>query len=132
MSMLEWLTKLHISRQPSLGCITTNSGVICSPEFPEISAFVNDNHTRREKTLHARLQRAQEDGQIKSDTNIHALSRYINGVMQGMGVIARGRPDNDTLNDMIKYTTSTLADLLGLWTSKFANRISLFIQIALR
>ncbi len=109
--MLEWVANSHEVHQPPLGCMMINSGIICGPEHQKITAFINENHARREKILQARLQRAQEEGQIKRDTDVRALARHINGIMQGMGVIVRGRPGTETLQDMIKYTALTLSSL---------------------
>ncbi len=110
-ALLQWLAVQNQAQQPPLGCMIVNAGNVCGPEFPAITNTIQSLHDRREQILRSRLQRAQEEGQLKPSTDISALAQYLNGVMQGMGVLSRGQAGSTASQSIIHFVTQTLDPL---------------------
>jgi TetR/AcrR family transcriptional repressor of nem operon len=90
------------------GCFLANSATELGSSDPEIQAFIAKSYTRLEDGYCRALERAQENGQLARDKNPRALARFFLSTIQGMRVIGKARPDQDTMRDIAESALTCL------------------------
>ncbi len=79
------------------GCLAVQGALSCGEASDAIKRELCRRRSESEKTLRARLERAQVDGDLDSDADPADLARFIATVMQGMSVQAAGGASRDEL-----------------------------------
>ncbi len=90
------------------GCLMTNTIVELSAHDSTIAAHTQTNLQQIENTFYTALVRAQQQGELKPDTDLRALARYLTASMQGLRVMSKATPDPDVLRDIVKVALSAL------------------------
>jgi TetR/AcrR family transcriptional repressor of nem operon len=80
----------ELGEEKGLGCMTANAALELASHDTEVAAIVSQNLNYLESALYEALSRAQEIGEIASDKNARALSRFIMNTIQGMRVLSKG------------------------------------------
>jgi len=75
----------------ALGCLIVNSSVVGEEFGAAIPLKVKALQDLNERLIYQRLRRGQEAGHLDPDEDVRKLARYINGVIQGAAVLARGQ-----------------------------------------
>ncbi|WP_126976446.1 TetR/AcrR family transcriptional regulator [Frigidibacter oleivorans] len=74
--------------QAVAGCMVTLSAVGCEGNA-QLGALVLSARNAAFERLEERLRRGVQDGEIPATVDIHALARFVQGVQNGMSVLAR-------------------------------------------
>ncbi|MEW8492718.1 MAG: TetR/AcrR family transcriptional regulator [Candidatus Thiodiazotropha taylori] len=106
--LLTWIDNEHTAEETPTGCLVVNSGIICNEGYPQIADKIAILHDQRENILFERLKRAHEEGQLKTDTDPRALAQYINGILQGIAVLARGQRKPEVIHNIVTLANLTL------------------------
>ena len=96
------------TRPENTGCLIVNSGINAGTEHKVVTHKIQQLHELNEKIIYDRLKLGQERGHILESTNIRALARYINGLIQGAAVLARGQQTPAAVRDMLQEAWATL------------------------
>ncbi|CAJ1000759.1 MULTISPECIES: TetR/AcrR family transcriptional regulator [Bacillales] len=80
----------ELGKEKGLGCMTANAALELASHDSEIAAIVAQNFKELESALYEAFSRAQENGEIASDKNARALSRFILNTIQGLRVLSKG------------------------------------------
>jgi TetR/AcrR family transcriptional regulator, transcriptional repressor for nem operon len=79
------------------GCLLVNSALEMAPHDPEFRKIVADELRYIEAFFHRRVAAGQEDGTITSSQPADALAKLLLGVLLGIRVLARVRPEREVL-----------------------------------
>lgn len=90
------------------GCLVTNSAIELCTRDTEAATRIENNLKRIEKAYHNALKRSQEKGDLPSDRDIQALSRFLVCTLQGLRVMTKVNCDRDALEDIAKVALSVL------------------------
>ncbi len=97
------LLKEKTACKNSLGCLIVNSGIHAGTGDTRISKKIKQLHDEKEQLIYQRLKLGQLKGDISGDANIRGLARYINGLLQGAGVLARGQQSPKAVKDLLEH-----------------------------
>jgi TetR/AcrR family transcriptional regulator, transcriptional repressor for nem operon len=92
-----------------VGCLITNSLVEFAERDPEFSGMFRLHLARLETSFAAALSRARADGEVRPGAGPESASMLV-AVVQGMNVMAKGRPGR---RDLQRVVEATLAGLVG-------------------
>lgn len=106
------LAEMMHARSTNTGCLIVNSGINSGTGNKAITKKIQQLHELNEKMIYDRLKLGQEHGHIVEGTNIRALARYINGLMQGAAVLARGQQASAVVSDMLQEAWATLGRII--------------------
>lgn len=95
------------SNQGWQGCLMTNSAVEL-PHDIEASAKIQAHLKRLEGAFYRQLRYSQRTGQLKTKRRPRELARYLTGVSQGLGVLAKGSPGRRALHGYVATALSIL------------------------
>lgn len=90
------------------GCLLTNALVERAPHCKDASRVLGSLRQRLEAGFHRVLVRAQKAGELSSDKRPRALARYLVGLLQGLTVTARSRPEPRMVRDLLEVGLSVL------------------------
>jgi TetR/AcrR family transcriptional regulator, transcriptional repressor for nem operon len=94
--------------QPPRGCLLANSAVELAPHDPEVAARISGYIRRTEDAFRGALVRARDRGEIPSDSDPRALSRFLVNTLHGLRVLARAGTDRETLEDTVGVALQAL------------------------
>ncbi len=97
----------------ALGCLVVNSGINRSHENSAIGDKIKAIHETNEQLVYERLKRGQECGDVDKNANIRKLARYINGILQGAAVTARGQQCPQAVKDLLDEGFESLQRKIG-------------------
>jgi TetR/AcrR family transcriptional regulator, transcriptional repressor for nem operon len=83
------------------GCMLVNSALELAPHDPEFQKIILGVFRRLESFFQNCIERGQETGEIARAMPAQALARHLLGVLIGVRVLARVRPDRTLLRDVI-------------------------------
>jgi len=90
------------------GCLITNSLVEFAARDPELAAMFQVHLARLQTSFAAALARARADGQLRPGIGPESAGMLV-AVVQGMNVMAKGRPGRRALQDVVEATLAGLA-----------------------
>ena len=90
------------------GCLVGNAAVEVSPHDAAAAARVAACLERLETAFHHAVTRGQEAGEIPPERDARALARFLTASLQGLLVLAKAKPDRDTLNDVARIVLGTI------------------------
>src|SRR4051794_39983970 len=79
------------------GCLTVNTTVEFAGRDPEIARLLDRDLARRLEALQAAIETGRRDGSITSTRDPGDLARFVNAVIAGIRVVARGGADRVAL-----------------------------------
>jgi TetR/AcrR family transcriptional repressor of nem operon len=91
------------------GCLMTNSAIERAPRDAVSAGRIRAHLERLEGAFRGALGRARERGEIRSDTQVDDLARYLSGSAQGLGVMARAGSSMESLEGVVRGVLGTLA-----------------------
>jgi hypothetical protein len=83
------------------GCLLVQSALTCSEESEDIKCELALKRAEGDSLLQNRFARAQADGEIASNVDIIALSRFYSTVLHGMSVEASAGATRNDLQNVI-------------------------------
>jgi AcrR family transcriptional regulator len=83
------------------GCLLVQAALSCTKEADGIKKELAAKRADGDLLLRTRLQRAQTDGELPSNLDVAALSRFYNTVLRGMSVEASGGASRSDLRKVI-------------------------------
>ncbi|NJM84940.1 MAG: hypothetical protein HC839_01285 [Leptolyngbyaceae cyanobacterium RM2_2_21] len=93
-----------------MGCLIANSSSDCREEQPSICDRIQQLHQKNEEILFQRLQRGVKAGELTQETDIRGLAQFLNGVTQGMAILARGQHNPEAIWNMAKFSMQAWPD----------------------
>ena len=93
------------------GCMRVISSVACGPEADSIRADLMQRRQSSQRALCDRMQRAKEDGDLPSGTDVDGLCAYLGAIMQGMAVQAGSGATKEQLEALVETS-------LVMWPGK--------------
>jgi TetR/AcrR family transcriptional repressor of nem operon len=73
-----------------LGCMTANAALELASHDEKVAVIVAQNFNNLEMALYGVFSQAQNSGEIASDKNARALSRFVLNTIQGLRVLSKG------------------------------------------
>ncbi len=90
-----------------------NSGINRSDESSAIGDKIKEIHETNENLICERLERGQKEGDVAKQVNARKLARYINGILQGAAVTARGQQSPQAVKDLLDEGFELLRSRIG-------------------
>ncbi len=91
------------------GCLMTNSAVERAPRDAVSARRIRAHLERLEEAFRGALARARERREIRRDTDVDDLARYLTGSAQGLGVMARAGAWMASLEGVVRGVLATPA-----------------------
>lgn len=88
------------------GCLTLQGGLTASPGAEEAVSELAGRRAAGEVALRARLQRAQDEGELPADAAPADLARFFAAVFQGLAVQAAGGASGEDLHRVVDIAMS--------------------------
>ena len=98
-----------LSDRERRGCMLVNSALDVAPHDPEFQRIVGAVLEQIEAFFRGRLEAGQADGTISGLRTSDELARHLLGVLMGVRVLARIRPDRNLLEGVIQPALALLA-----------------------
>ena len=92
------------------GCMLVNSALELAPHDPEFRKFIAGVLTRIETFFRTCAEKGQADGTITRSKSASALAQHLLGVLMGIRVLARVRPERPLLEGAIGAALASLDD----------------------
>lgn len=83
------------------GCMLVNAAMEIAPQDPDFQRSIAEVLAQIEAFFLERVRAGQEDGSIRSLVNAEDLARHLVGVLMGMRVLARVRPERALLEGVV-------------------------------
>ncbi len=99
--------KFVSSKQGWQGCLMTNSAVELPHDLqagPKVQAHLE----RLEGAFYRQLRAARRNGELETERKPRELARFLTGVTQGLGVLAKGSPGRRALQSYVDTALSIL------------------------
>ncbi len=105
---IEEIIEDSLSDRKRRGCFLINSALEVAPHDKELSAFVADRFAEIEAFFYRSIKTAQADGAIPMDRAAKDLARLLLGVLLGIRVLARSRPERALLEGVARPALALL------------------------
>ena len=92
-----------------MGCMLVNAALDVTPEDPEFQGLVATVLSRIETFFLCRIREGQANGSINRSQAAEELARHLLGVLMGVRVLARVRPDRALLEGAVTPALALLA-----------------------
>ncbi len=102
----------YTSEETPSGCFIINTSCALAASSEDIASAIKLRHGQQTQTLVRFFTLKRESGELPSSCDIHALSDYLNCILQGMSVSAREGADYDALMRITKTTLDLLPELI--------------------
>lgn len=90
------------------GCMMVNSALEAVPDTPDAQDVIDDFLTRAEDFFRQRVQAGQHDGSISRSQSAEDLGRLLLGVLLGIRVLARAKPQRALLESIVRPVLALL------------------------
>lgn len=90
------------------GCMMVNSALEAVPDAPEAQDIIDDFLTRAEGFFRRRVEAGQRDGSISRSQPAEDLGRLLLGVLLGVRVLARAKPQRPLLEGVVRPVLALL------------------------
>ena len=90
------------------GCFLINSALEVAPHDAELGAEIAERLGEIEAFLRRSVQAAQADGSVPKDRNSREIARLLLGVLLGVRVLARSKPDRALLEGVVRPALALL------------------------
>lgn len=67
-----------------VGCLVTKGAMTCGDEAPSVREKIDHIRIDYETRMHARLERAKQDGELPADADVRHLTQFLTTLIQGM------------------------------------------------
>ena len=93
------------------GCMRVISSLACGPEADSIRADLMERRQSSQRALCERMQRAKDEGDLPSGTDVDGLCAYLGAILQGMSVQAGSGATKAQLESLVETS-------LAMWPGK--------------
>ena len=100
-------TQQRNCQQQMGGCLVVNSTILACKES-KIGAFLQALHQEHEALIAECLQRGVERDEFPLDTEVKALAQALNGMIQGMGILARAQQSPEAILNLARMAPRIL------------------------
>lgn len=90
------------------GCMMVNSALEAVPDAPDAQDVIDDFLTRAEDFFRHRVQAGQQEGSITRAQSAEDLGRLLLGVLLGIRVLARAKPQRALLESVVRPVLALL------------------------
>jgi TetR/AcrR family transcriptional repressor of nem operon len=97
-----------LSNEAQRGCLVVNAGLQTAPQDAELGEVVAQVFERIDALLAACVARGQAEGSIAPTQSAEEVASLLLGVMLGLRVVARTKPDASLVHGMVHAATATL------------------------
>jgi len=105
---IEEIIEHSVSDRKRRGCFLINSALEVAPHDKKLNAFVADRFAEIEAFFYRSIKTAQADGAIPMDRAAKDLARLLLGVLLGIRVLARSRPERALLEGVARPALALL------------------------
>lgn len=102
--MLRFNLKMGLGR----GCLMTNAASELAARDNETAKRVRASLQRRERALARVIERGQELGQIRKQTDASCLARYLNGIICGLSAVGKLADSSDPLEEIVEVALNCI------------------------
>lgn len=99
---IEEIIEHSVSDRKRRGCFLINSALEVAPHDKELGVFVADRFAEIEAFFYRSIKAAQAEGAVPRDRAAKDLSRLLLGVLLGIRVLARSKPDRTLLEGVAR------------------------------
>jgi TetR/AcrR family transcriptional repressor of nem operon len=107
-SFFDDILRRSISDRERKGCMVVNSALELAPHDPEFREVIASALKRIESFFLACVEKGQADGTIASSRPAAGLAKHLLGVLMGVRVLARARPERSLLEGAISTALASL------------------------
>ena len=100
---------LSLSDEARKGCFIVNSAMEVAPHDPEFQAALRDILNEMEAFFLRSVKAGQSNGTINTSTPAKDLARMLLGMLMGLRVLARSRPEPELLRGLVRPALAMLA-----------------------
>ena len=97
-----------VSDRKRRGCFLINSALEVAPHDKELGAFVADRFAEIEAFFYRSIKTAQAEGAVPRDRGAKDLARLLLGVLLGIRVLARSKPERTLLEGVARPALALL------------------------
>jgi TetR/AcrR family transcriptional regulator, transcriptional repressor for nem operon len=97
-----------ISDRQRKGCFLVNSALEIAPHDAECRAVITEQFTEIEAFFRRCILKAQTDGTVSSDVDAGDVARLLLGILLGVRVLARARPERAVLEGVVRPALALL------------------------
>lgn len=105
---IETIVEGMLGSKEQRGCFLVNTVLEISPGKTIINTAVKKHLKAIESHLVSALSRAKDEGELAADQNPEVLAQYILVNIWGLQVLAKTKPDNDTIRSMLAQILSCI------------------------
>ncbi len=99
---IEEIIARSVNDRERRGCFLINSALEVAPHDTELGALIADRLGEIEAFFHRSIERAQADGVVPRERVAKDLARLLLGVLLGIRVLARSKPERDLLEGVAR------------------------------
>jgi TetR/AcrR family transcriptional regulator, transcriptional repressor for nem operon len=104
----EEIIKRSVSDRERRGCFLVNSALEVAPHDKELGAFIADRLAEIEAFFYRSIKAAQAEGAVPQDRDAKDLARLLLGVLLGIRVLARSKPERALLEGVARPALALL------------------------
>lgn len=105
---IEEIIKRSLSDRERRGCFLVNSALEVAPHDKELGAFIADRLAEIEAFFYRSIKAAQAEGAVPRDRVAKDLARLLLGVLLGIRVLARSKPERALLEGVARPALALL------------------------
>jgi TetR/AcrR family transcriptional repressor of nem operon len=105
---VEEIIDRSISDRERRGCLLINSALEVAPHDPELGRVIADRLGEIEAFFHRSIKAAQADGSVPRERNVKDTARLLLGVLLGLRVLARAKPERALLEGVARPALALL------------------------
>jgi TetR/AcrR family transcriptional repressor of nem operon len=102
------IIELSLADEQRKGCMIVNSALELAPHDPEFQAALTDVLRDMEAFFHRCVKAAQDTGAIDAALPADDLARMLLGLLMGLRVLARSRPEPELLRGLVRPALALL------------------------
>ncbi len=104
------IIELSLADDQRKGCLIVNSALELAPHDPEFQAALADVLRDMEAFFHRCIKAGQDTGAINASLPADDLARMLLGLLMGLRVLARSRPEPELLRGLVRPALALLDD----------------------
>lgn len=104
------IIELSLADDQRKGCLIVNSALELAPHDPEFQAALADVLRDMEAFFHRCVKAGQDTGAISASLPADDLARMLLGLLMGLRVLARSRPEPELLRGLVRPALALLDD----------------------
>lgn len=104
------IIELSLADDQRKGCLIVNSALELAPHDPEFQAALADVLRDMEAFFHRCVKAGQDTGAINASLPADDLARMLLGLLMGLRVLARSRPEPELLRGLVRPALALLDD----------------------